>query len=87
MRSGSGHLGLSRPWFFPDSPPFSGGNEMPYGSATVRLYVGAVKRVALPIVALAINRADAMKSTARIDCQPNVAQLLRETTYQDLPSD
>lgn len=32
---------------------------MAYGSATVRPYVGAVKRVALPIVSEAINRIDA----------------------------
>ena len=32
-----------------------GGNFMAYGSATVRPYVGAVKRVVLPIVSQAIN--------------------------------
>src|SRR5882724_4928063 len=32
---------------------------MPYGIATVRLYVGPVKRVALPIVSQAINLQDA----------------------------
>jgi len=32
---------------------------MPYGIATVRLYVGSVKRVALPIVSQAINLQDA----------------------------
>ena len=32
---------------------------MAYGSATVRPYVGAVKRVALPIVSEGINRIDA----------------------------
>lgn len=32
---------------------------MAYGSATVRPYVGAVKRVALPVVPQGINRIDA----------------------------
>jgi len=59
---------------------------MPYGSATVRPYVGAVKRVALPIVALAINRAGAAKSTVSLCPLARVAQLLGETTYQHLPS-
>ncbi len=42
---------------------------MPYGSATVRPYVGAVKSLILPIVALAINRTDApLFHNGRGDC-------------------
>ena len=59
---------------------------MPYGSATVRPYVGAVKRVALPIVALAINRAGAHEIHSLVLSLARVAQLLGETTYQHLPS-
>lgn len=56
------------PGFFPDLPPFQVAINA-YGSATVRPYVGAVKRVALPIVALAINRSGAPYfHRGRIDC-------------------
>ena len=56
------------PGFFPDLPPFPVAINA-YGSATVRPYVGAVKRVALPIVALAINRPGAPYfHRGRIDC-------------------
>ena len=48
----------STPGFFPDLPPFPEAN-IAYGSATVRPYVGAVKSLLLPIVALAINPTDA----------------------------
>ena len=49
---------------FPDLPPFAAASFNAYGIATVRLYVGAVKRVALPIVSQAINGPDACISTA-----------------------
>ena len=45
--------------FFPCLAAVAGANFIAYGMATVRLYVGAVKRVALPIVSQAINGRDA----------------------------
>ena len=59
LRDDSGHLGLCSSLFFPDLPPLPEQEFMPYGIATVRLYVGPVKRVALPIVSQAINLLDA----------------------------
>ena len=44
---------------FPDLPAFPRAPFRAYGMATVRPYVGAVKRVALPIVSQAINPRDA----------------------------
>jgi hypothetical protein len=55
-RGASGHLGHETTPGFPDPPPLTRQADfMAYGSATVRPYVGAVKRVALPIVFQAIN--------------------------------
>lgn len=59
LRDDSGHLGLGRPCFSLTCRRCREQEFMPYGIATVRLYVGAVKRVALPIVSQAINPPDA----------------------------
>ena len=54
-----GHLGPGHPCFSLTCHRCRKQEFMPYGIATVRLYVGAVKRVALPIVSQAINPQDA----------------------------
>jgi len=76
----SGHLSRGYP-IFPDLPPLPGQNHA-YGMATVLLYVGAVKRVALPIVSQAINRRDAQRfPQGRCRCLPPLLSLRPYRTW------